>query len=173
MGGGKKRDPMAIVGETPNVAARLQVLAEPNTVVISGATYKLVEGLFEHENLGMHTLKGISTPIDVYRVLRDSGARSRFEVAVTKGLPPLVGREQEVELLLERWEQVKEGKGQVVLISGEAGIGKSRLVQVLKDFVSDDGHVRIESRCSPFYQNTAYIQLLLTYSVSYSRGKIT
>jgi class 3 adenylate cyclase/predicted ATPase len=155
MGGGKKRDPMAIVGETPNVAARLQGLAEPNTVVISGATYKLVEGLFEHENLGMQTLKGISTPIDVYRVLRDSSARSRFEVAITKGLTPLVGREQEVELLLERWERVKEGMGQVVLMSGEAGIGKSRLVQVMKDRVLGEQHARIESRCSPYHENTA------------------
>ena len=160
MGGGKRRDTTAIVGETPNIAARLQGLAEPNTVVISAATYRLVEGLFECHNLGLHTLKGISNPIEVYQVIRESGVRSRFDVAVTKGLTPLVGREQEVGLLLEHWEQAKEGRGQVVLLCGEPGIGKSRLVQVIKDSISDDAHVRIESRCSPFYQNSALYPII-------------
>jgi len=94
MGGGKKRDPMAIVGETPNIASRLQGLAEPNTVVISSATYRLVEGLFECHDLGMHALKGISSPMKVYQVICESGVWSRFEVSATKGLTPLVGREQ-------------------------------------------------------------------------------
>ncbi|HZX14509.1 MAG TPA: adenylate/guanylate cyclase domain-containing protein, partial [Thermodesulfobacteriota bacterium] len=160
MGGGKKRDPMAIVGETPNIAARLQGLAEPNTVVISSATYPLVEGLFECHDLGMHALKGISSPIRVYQVICESGVWSRFEVSATKGLTPLVGREQEVGLLLERWEQVKEGRGQVVLLIGEAGIGKSRLVQVLKEYVAGEAHARIESRCSPYYQNSAFYPVI-------------
>lgn len=155
MGGGKKRDPMAIVGETPNIAARLQGLAEPNTVVISAATYSLIEGLFECNNLGLHTLKGISTPMKVYHVIRESDLRSRFEFSVSRGLTPIVGREKEVGILLERWEQAKKGKGQVVLISGEAGIGKSRLLQVIKDCVSREAHASIESRCSTFYQNSA------------------
>jgi class 3 adenylate cyclase len=160
MGGGKKRDMAAIVGETPNISARLQALAEPNAVVISPATYRLIEGLFDCRSLGMHTLKGISTPMEVYQVFQASAVRTRFEVAVTKGLTPLVGREQEVAVLLDRWEQAKEGRGQVVLISGEAGIGKSRLLQVLKNNISDDEHVRIESRCSPFYQNSALYPII-------------
>jgi tetratricopeptide (TPR) repeat protein len=105
-------------------------------------------------------LKGISTPIEVYQVIRESGVRSRFDVAVTKGLTPLVGREQEVGLLLEHWEQAKEGRGQVVLLCGEPGIGKSRLVQVLKEQLSRETHVRIESRCSPYYQNSAFYPVI-------------
>ncbi len=159
MGGGKRRDTTAL-GETPNIAARLQGIAEPNTVVISSSTYRLAEGLFECHNLGLHTLKGISTPIEVYQVIRESGVRSRFDVAVTKGLTPLVGREQEVGLLLEHWEQAKEGRGQVVLLCGEPGIGKSRLVQVLKEQLSRETHVRIESRCSPYYQNSAFYPVI-------------
>ena len=148
MGGGEKRERLAL-GDALNIASRVQNLAKPNTVVISSATYRLVEGLFECRDLGLHTLKGVSTPLQVYRVLLESDVRSRFEFAVGKGLTPLVGREQEVGLLLERWDQVKEGMGQVVLISGEAGIGKSRLVQVMKEQVAEEAHTRIESRCSP------------------------
>src|SRR3989337_1848917 len=155
MGAGDMREPMAIVGETPNIAARLQGLADPNTVVISSATYRLIQGYFACQALGYHTLKGFSQPMEVYRVLHESGVQSRFEVAVTKGLTPLVGREQEVELLLERWERVKEGEGQVVFLIGEAGIGKSRLVQVLKEHVAGESHTRIESLCSPYYQNSS------------------
>src|SRR5262249_46188643 len=129
MGGGGYRDPQAIVGETPNIAARLQGLAEPNTVLISEATARLVQGLFECHERGPQALKGVSTPVAVYRVLRESQAQSRFEVAVRAGLTPLIGREHEVGLLQERWERAKQSEGQVVLLSGEAGIGKSRLVQ--------------------------------------------
>jgi class 3 adenylate cyclase/tetratricopeptide (TPR) repeat protein len=154
MGRGEKREQLAL-GDTLNIASRLQNLAEPNTVVISSTTYRLTEGLFECRDLGLHTLKGVSAPAQMYRVLGESGVRSRFEVAITKGLTPLVGREQEVELLLERWERVKEGMGQVVLMCGEPGIGKSRLVQELKECLSGEKHARIESRCSPYYQNSA------------------
>jgi class 3 adenylate cyclase/energy-coupling factor transporter ATP-binding protein EcfA2 len=155
MGGGERREPMAIVGETPNIAARLQGIAEPNTVVISSATYHLIQGYFACQALGSHTLKGLSKLIEVYRVLHGSGVQSSFELAVTKGLTPLVGREQELRILLERWERVKEGEGQVVLLNGEAGIGKSRLVQALKEHLAGESHVRIESRCSPYYQNSS------------------
>src|SRR2546426_1527832 len=154
MGGGGYRDPIAIVGETPNIAARVQGIAEPNTVVISASTYRLVLGLFECEDCGPQELKGVATPVSVYRVLRENEAQSRFEVAVRTGLTPLVGREEELGLLQRRWAQAKDGAGQVVLLSGEPGIGKSRLVQTLKEHVLQDGATRIEFRCSPYHQHS-------------------
>lgn len=159
IGGGAKREHLAL-GETPNIAARVQGAAEPDTVVISAATYRLAQGLFECQDLGPQTLKGISTPLSVYRVVRESQAQSRFEVAVRTGLTPLIGREHEVGLLQERWVQAKSGAGQVVLLSGEAGIGKSRLVQTLKEQVSSESATRIEFRCSTFYQNTAFYPVI-------------
>jgi len=153
--GGESRQEQLALGETPNIAARIQGRAEPNTVVMSADTYRLVQGFFECEPLGEQDLRGVSQPIAVYRVLRESGVQSRLDVASTRGLTPLVGREQEVGLLLERWEQAKDGQGQVILLSGEAGIGKSRLVQVLKDHLANAPHTRWECRSSPYYQNTA------------------
>src|SRR5262249_25230386 len=143
------------LGETPNIAARIQGLAQPNTIAISDATYRLVQGYFDCQDLGAQTLRGVAAPLQVYRVLQDSGARGRLDVAVTRGLTPLVGRELEVALLLERWEQVKAGQGQVVLLSGDAGSGKSRLVQTLKDHVANEPHTRWECRSTEHYQNTA------------------
>src|SRR5215813_9019998 len=160
MGGGGYRDPMAIVGETPNIAARLQEKALSNSVVISPSTYRLVTGLFECQELGPQTLKGISTPLTVYQVVRESEAQSRFEVALSRGLTPLVGREQEVGLLRHRWEQAKAGEGQVVLLSGEPGIGKSRLVQTLKEQAGAEGATRVEFRCSPYHQNSAFYPII-------------
>src|SRR5262249_52342304 len=143
------------LGETPNIAARIQGLAEPNTLAVSEATYRLVEGYFTCASLGEHTLRGVPQPLKVYRVLEASGVYSRLDVAQPRGLTPLVGREQEVGLLLERWAEVKAGHGHVVLLTGDAGIGKSRLVQVLKDHVATEPHVRWECRSVPYYQNTA------------------
>jgi len=128
MGGGEFRERAAIVGDTPNIAARLQEQAEPDSVVISGATYQLVRGLFACEPLGARSLKGLSNPVPLYRVIRESEAHSRFEVAIQTGLTPMVGRENESAILHERWERVRGGEGQVVLLSAEPGIGKSRLV---------------------------------------------
>jgi TOMM system kinase/cyclase fusion protein len=159
IGGGAKHEQLAL-GETPNIAARLQGLADPDTVVISAATYRLVQGFFACRDLGSHPLKGVSTPVPVYRILGVSGAQGRLEVAGPTGLTPLVGREQEVGLLLERWAQVKEGEGQLVLLSGEAGIGKSRLVHAVKDRVSSEPHVRWECRCSPYAQNSSLYPVL-------------
>ncbi len=155
MGGGGFRDPLAIVGETPNIAARLQGLAEPDTVVISATTHRLIEGYFTYRELGAQTLKGISTSVPVYQVLGESGIHSRFEIAITTGLTPLVGRDEEVGLLWQRWWRVKEGTGQVVLLSGEPGIGKSRLLQTLKERIVPEPHTQLECRCSPYYQNSA------------------
>jgi predicted ATPase/class 3 adenylate cyclase len=160
MGVGDQPEPLAIVGETPNIAARLQEKALPNSVVISPATHRLITGLFECQDLGPQSLKGISTPLSVYRVVGESAAQSRFEVAVGTGLTPLVGREEELEVLQRRWAQAKAGTGQVVMLSGEAGIGKSRLVQALKEQVSAEGATRIEFRCSPYHQNSALYPII-------------
>jgi len=154
MGGGDKREQLAL-GETPNIAARVQSMAAPDTVVLSAVTQQLVAGLFECEDLGPQTLKGISIPLSLHRVARESGAQSRFDVAVRVGLTPLVGRDEELALLRRRWEHAIDGEGQVVLLSGEAGIGKSRLIQELKDYIAQDDVVRIEFRCSPYHQNSA------------------
>jgi class 3 adenylate cyclase/tetratricopeptide (TPR) repeat protein len=159
VGGGGRHEQLAL-GDTPNIAARLQGLAAPATVVMSAATHQLVQGLFTCELLGVHTLKGVVQPLAVYQVLGASAAQSRFEVAVTTGLTPLVGREEEVRLLRRRWEQVKEGDGQVVLLSGEAGIGKSRLVQELREWVAQEGATRMALRCSPYHQNSALYPVL-------------
>ncbi|RMF92199.1 MAG: adenylate cyclase [Nitrospinota bacterium] len=163
VGSGVKREQLAL-GETPNIAARLQGIAMPDRVVISAATHRLIEGFFACEPLGTQVLKGIAQPVDVYHVVRESAARSRLEVIGTTRLTPLVGREQEVGLLLERWEQVREGHGQLVTVSGEAGIGKSRLVQVLKEHVADDPQAWLTPcQCSPYHQHSAlypFIELL-------------
>jgi class 3 adenylate cyclase/tetratricopeptide (TPR) repeat protein len=155
MGGGDYREQLAIVGEAPNIAARLQEHATPDTVVISAATYQLVPGLFECEALGPKSFRGVSNPVSIYRVLGESEAHSRFEAALQAGLTPLVGRENELGLLHERWTRAKEGEGQVVLLSGEPGIGKSRLLQALKDNAAREGHRCLECRCSPYHQNSA------------------
>ena len=137
VGGGTRQEQLAL-GETPNLAARLQGMAAPNTLVVSAATWQLLGGFFIYQALGTSALKGLAQPIEVYQVLHESMARSCLEAVGSTGLTPLVGREQEVALLRERWVQVKEGLGQVVLLSGEAGIGKSRLVQVLKEQVATE-----------------------------------
>jgi class 3 adenylate cyclase/predicted ATPase len=160
VGGGTRQEQLAL-GETPNLAARLQGIAAPNTVVISAATVQLLGGFFTSQSLGPALLKGLAQPIEVYQVLHESMARSRLEAAGSAGLTPLVGREQEVALLLERWAQVKDGLGQVVLLSGEAGIGKSRLVQVLTAHVAAEPQAWLmPCQCSPYYQNTALYPMI-------------
>ena len=158
VGAGAHHEPLAL-GETPNIAARLQYLATPNTLVISAATHQLVAGYFRCKALGTHTLPGLAQPMEVYRVLGASGAQSRLEVAATHGLTPLVGRAEEVGLLMACWTRVTEGMGQVVILGGEAGIGKSRLVQVLKEHVAGEGHPWLECQGSPYYQHTALYPL--------------
>ncbi len=154
MGGGGRQEQLAL-GETPNIAARLQSLARPDTVVISEATAHLIHGYFVCQPLGAQALRGVSQPLLVYQVLQESGAQTRLDVVTSRGLTPLVGRDEEVALVHRRWEQATSGLGQVVLISGEAGIGKSRLVQVLKDAVAAEPHTRIEWRSSPYHQHSA------------------
>src|SRR5262249_16391908 len=154
--GGSPRQEQLALGETPNLAARLQGLAAPNTLVISAATFPLLGGFFACQPLGSPLLKGQAQPLAVYRVLYESMARSRLEGVGVRGLTPVVGREQELGLLVERWGQVKEGVGQVVLLSGEAGIGKSRLVQVLQAQVAAEPQAWLTPcQCSPYHQHTA------------------
>ena len=169
--GAEQREPFAIFGETPNVAARLQNLAEPNQVVMSAATYGLIRGRFECEALGAHELKGIPQPVRLFRVVRRTGARNRLEAAASVGLTKLVDREQELALLADRWRQVQQRSGQVVLISGEAGIGKSRLVQVLKARVATEPHFWLECYCSPYYQSSPLYAVidLLTQGLGWTR----
>ena len=153
MGGGERQEQLAL-GETPNIAARLQGLASPDSVILSAATHQLVQGLFEYTDLGPQVIKGISAPFAVYQVTAESTAQGRFDVALRRGLTPFVGREQEIAILTDRWTKAQASAGQVVLLSGEAGIGKSRLLQVLKDRVDQDNAMRIEFRCSPYHENS-------------------
>ena len=135
----------------PNLAARLQALAEPGTVVIGPVTRRLVGGLFELEDVGRRRLKGFAEPLAVWRVVGVGRTEGRFEARQTAGLTPLVGRDEEVALLLRRWRQVRDGEGQVVLLSGEPGIGKSRLVRELRDHLADEPHIRLLYQCSPHH----------------------
>jgi TOMM system kinase/cyclase fusion protein len=172
VGGGTRQEQLAL-GETPNIAARLQGLAAPNTLVISATTFQLLGGFFACQPLGTPLLKGHAQPLVVYRVLYESMARSRLEAVGSTGWTPLVGREQEVGLLIERWAQVKEGAGQVLLLSGEAGIGKSRLVQVLKEHVAAEPQAWLTPcQCSPYHQHSAlypWIDLLERVALRFER----
>ncbi|MCZ6524861.1 MAG: AAA family ATPase, partial [Alphaproteobacteria bacterium] len=155
MGVGESREAGAIVGETPNLAARLERLAAPDTVVISAATRRLVEGLFECDDLGPQRLKGISEAVATFRVRGVSDAPSRFEAATQRGLTELVGRGSEVDLLLDRWAHATEGEAQVVLLSGEAGIGKSRILRAVHERLAGEPHDEVIYHCSPYHQNSA------------------
>ena len=159
MGGGGRQEQLAL-GAAPNVAARLQALVPTGSVVISGATHALVQGYFTMSDLGAQALKGVASPVQVYQVLQESGAQHRFEVARRRGLTPFVGRETEVTVLGERWQRARESMGQVVVISGEAGIGKSRLVQILYERVASEPHVHLECRCSPYHQHSAFYPIV-------------
>ena len=143
-----------VVGETPNLAARLQALAMPNTLVIGEATRRQIGGLFDLADLGPQALTGFAEPQPAWRVIGESGMLSRFE-ALRSGETPLVGREEEVELLVRRWQQTKSGEGRVVLISGEPGIGKSRLTAALSEQIGTEPHTRLRDFCSPHHQDSA------------------
>jgi class 3 adenylate cyclase len=144
----------AVVGETPNLAARLQALAEPGGVVIASSTRRLTGGLFEYRDLGAVALKGFAEDVPAWQVLGVSTAESRFE-ALRTATTPLVGRDEEIDLLMRRWEQVKRGEGSVVLISGEPGIGKSRIAQTVLERISAEPHTRLRYFCSPHHQDSA------------------
>ena len=149
-----------IVGETPNLAARLQGIAEPNRVVIAESTRRLLGNLFEFDDLGAKDLKGIAGPGRAFAALRASSVESRFEALHTSDLTALVGREEELELLVRRWSKAKTGEGQVVLLSGEAGIGKSRLTAALLKRLATEPHTRLRYFCSPQHTDSAFYPII-------------
>ena len=145
----------SVVGETPNFAARLQALAAPGAVVISQATRRLVGTLFELTDLGPTQIKGFAEPVAAFRVEGEGSAHGRFEALHGQRLTPLIGRDHELAMLLERWNWAKDGDGQVVLIAGEAGIGKSRLLHALREKLADEPHIAISHLCSAYHTNSA------------------
>jgi class 3 adenylate cyclase/predicted ATPase len=151
---------MDAVGETPNIAARLQTLAAINTVLISESTRRLVSAVFDLEDLGLQELKGVTQAIHVYRVLAAKSAGSRFEAAHAGSLAPLIGRSSELSLLLDRWKKVKEGDGQVILLSGIPGVGKSRLLHELKSHIQHEPHILLHYQCSPYHSQSAFFPVI-------------
>jgi class 3 adenylate cyclase len=151
-GGSQER---GIIGETPNLAARLQGIAEPNMIVIAEGTRKLLGNLFELQDLGAKGFKGMTGSVRVWAALRASYVESRFEALHASGLTALVGRDEEVELLMRRWKQAKMGEGRAALISGEPGIGKSRLTAALSEHIGTEPHTRLRYFCSPHHQDSA------------------
>jgi len=150
----------AIVGNAPNLAARIQAAAEPNTLIVSSDTFKLTQGFFEVVDYGTHQLKGISQAVKLYRVVHESTARSRLEAASGQ-LTPLAGRDEELKILINRWHRAKEGSKQIVLVCGESGVGKSRLLLALKERASNDPDSWLtELRCSPFHQNSSFYPVI-------------
>jgi class 3 adenylate cyclase/tetratricopeptide (TPR) repeat protein len=149
-----------VVGETPNLAARLQSVAEPNTVVIAESTRRLFGNLFELQDLGTRDLKGIAGPVRAWAARRASSVASRFDALHASGLTDLVGREEECEILLRRWSRAKTGEGQVVLLSGEPGIGKSRLTAAPLERLTTEPHTRLRYFCSPQHTDSALFPII-------------
>lgn len=164
---------LAAVGETPVLAMRLQSLAEPNSVVISGATFQIVGGFFDCRALAAQRLPGGATPMVAYQIVGENEARSRLEVAVARGLTPFVGRQKLFSALLTCWRQAQCGHGQVVLLSGEAGIGKSRLLQAVRGQIASEPHTWVECHCESYHQNSALYPAidLLWRGLLFSRGE--
>lgn len=151
---------MDAVGETPNIAARLQALAVANTVIISESTRRLVSAAFDFQDLGVQELKGVTEPLHVYRVLSAKNTASRFEAAHAGSLTPLIGRSSELSLLLDRWQKVKEGDGQVIFLSGIPGVGKSRLLHELKSHIQQEPHVLLHHQGSPYHSQSAFFPMI-------------
>jgi class 3 adenylate cyclase/predicted ATPase len=160
IGNGSASWSMDAVGETPNIAARLQTLAATNTVLISESTRRLVSAAFDLQDLGPQELKGVTEPIHVYRVLAAKHVASRFEAAHAGSLTPLVGRSTELSSLLDRWEKAKEGDGQAILLSGIPGVGKSRLLHELKSHIQEEPHLSLHHQCSPYHSQSAFFPVI-------------
>src|SRR5579859_584496 len=159
IGEGEARE-RGVVGDTANLAARLRSEAAPGTILVSEATRRLLGKAFEMERLGPHALKGFRSPVVTWRVIREQENFSRFDAARSEALTPLVGREDEIAFLCERWRQAVQGEGQVVLLSGEAGIGKSRMVATLRDRLDDKHHIVMRYQCSPHHLNDAFYPVI-------------
>jgi class 3 adenylate cyclase/predicted ATPase len=153
VGAGAGKD-AEVFGDVPNIAARVQSAAQPDTVLITASAHRLISGLFIVENVGARELKGVPAPIEVFRVIRPTGVRGRIRTA--RGLTPFVGREEEFATLLKRWERTREGEGQMVLVVGEAGIGKSRLVAEFHERIRDTPHIWMESAGEQLFENTPF-----------------
>jgi class 3 adenylate cyclase/tetratricopeptide (TPR) repeat protein len=160
IGGANDTTSIDAVGETPNIAARLQTLATPNTVLISETTKRLLAGAFDYQDLGRHELKGISRRLQVYRVIAAKTLTSRFDAAHADSLTPLVGRSTELSMLLDRWQKGKEGDGQVILLSGLPGVGKSRLIHELKAQIQLEPHFLLNHQCSPYHSQSAFFPII-------------
>ncbi len=160
IGNGASSWSMDAVGETPNIAARLQNLAKINTVIISESTRRLISAAFDLKDLGIQELKGVTEPVHVYRVRSTKYAASRFDAAHAGSLTPLVGRSSELNLLLDKWEKVKEGDGQVILLSGMPGVGKSRLLHELKSHIQENPHNLLHHQCSPYHSQSAFFPVI-------------
>jgi class 3 adenylate cyclase/tetratricopeptide (TPR) repeat protein len=159
VGDGSARE-QAVVGETPNIAARLQALAEPGTVVIADGTRRLAGGSFEYRDLGRQSIAGLADPVRAWRVLRARAVPSRFDATHGPALGPLIGRDEETDILARRWALARNGEGQVAVLSGEPGIGKSRLVRALQERLAGEPHGQIEFQCSPFHVHSAFHPLI-------------
>jgi class 3 adenylate cyclase/predicted ATPase len=151
---------MEAVGETPNVAARLQALAAPNTLLISESTQRLASGAFEFQDIGSKEIKGVARPLRIYRVLSAKRKTSRFEAAHASFLTPLVGRFAELNLLRDRWQKAQEADGQIVLLSGPPGVGKSRLIHELKSSIQDEPYFLLNYQCSPYHSQSAFFPII-------------
>lgn len=169
IGEGLRTEQLAL-GKTPNIAARVQGAARPHTLAISGDTLRLVQGLFDCEDLGTQNLKGIAEPVRLYQVMQQGRARDRFDVLLEQGLAPMQGREREMQMLLQRWRLARDGAGQAVVLSGEPGIGKSRLIQALSQRSGEDHSSRLVFRCSPFHVNSPLYPLVDHLSRSLQSG---
>ena len=149
-----------VVGETPNLAARLQTLAAPGGIVIAETTRRLLGRTFELKALGPQSLKGFGAPVPAWAVVREADNVSRFEAFRSEAMTPFVGREQEIALLIARWREATAGEGQVVLLSGEAGIGKSRMLAELREAIGGEQHPALRYQCSPHHTNDAFYPII-------------
>lgn len=160
IGTGARRDEMAVVGETPNLAARLQTLASPGEIIIAAQTFELVGGYFDVDDLGEHNLKGISQAQSAYRVRAESGAYDRLDASARLGLTPLVGRKEEIAILINRWAQAVQGELHLVTLSGEAGIGKSRVLRTFRENIADNPHSQVFYYGSAYHQSSAFYPVI-------------
>lgn len=158
----------AVVGETPNLAARLQGVAQPDQIVLPQETLSLLGNVFTLNPLGTHDLKGIAEPVEAFGVIGENTKQNRFEARQLGALTPIVGRERETELMLERWSKTLSGQGQMVLVSGEAGIGKSRITRAVIDAIAQDNHIRMTYQCSPYHTDSAFYPII--QQLSYAAG---